>query len=71
MFTDDFFAGPTLGDVTGDGSVTLSDTLLAAQFAARIQIPFEWQYQKADLNHSGMIEFADVIAIAKKAIQQG
>ncbi len=71
MFTDDFFAGPTLGDVTGDGSVTLSDTLLAAQFAARIQIPFEWQYQKADLNHSGMIEFADIIAIAKKAIQQG
>lgn len=69
MFTDDFFAGPTLGDVTGDESINLNDTLLAAQFAARVQIPFEWQRQRGDLNHSGMIEFADVIAIAKIAVQ--
>lgn len=69
MFTDNFFAGPTLGDVTGDGSVTLSDTLLAAQFAAKIQIPFDWQNEKGDLNQTGQIEFADVIAIAKIAIQ--
>lgn len=69
MFTDNFFAGPFLGDVTDDGSVTLSDTLLAVQFAVRIQDPTDKQRQRADLNNSGIIEFADVIAIAKMAIQ--
>ncbi len=69
MFTDNFFAGPFLGDVTDDGSVTLSDTLLAVQFAVRIQDPTDKQRQRADLNNSGIIEFADVIAIAKMAVQ--
>lgn len=69
MFTDPFVQNPATGDVTEDGQVRLDDVLLAVQFAARIKTPTPKQIQKGDINMTGSIEFADVLAIAKIAVQ--
>ena len=56
-----------MGDFDGSGEVTLSDTLMAAKYAAKVQTPTAEQIAIGDINQSGAIEFADVIAIAKTA----
>lgn len=58
---------PVMGDFDGSGEVTLSDTLTAAKYAAKVQTPTAEQIAIGDINQSGAIEFADVIAIAKIA----
>ena len=56
-----------LGDVNGDGSVTITDVVLAAQFAVG-KTPSVFIEENGDVNGDGNINITDVVIIANIAV---
>jgi hypothetical protein len=56
-----------LGDVSGDGQVTMLDAALVLRYTMGAALS-ESQKQKADINSDGLINTADALAIARKAL---
>jgi hypothetical protein len=59
-----------MGDLNGDGAVTIADALLALQFAIGLQTPTAAQIAIGDLKQHGTIDIADVVAILNKTVGQ-
>lgn len=58
-----------LGDLNGDGKVTVADATLALRFAVNIQKPTASQLQAGDLDGNGKIEVKEVTRILRYAVK--
>ena len=56
------------GDVNGDGSVDISDALLAMRCAMGIITLTTEQYAEADVNGDGSVDISDALIIMRKAM---
>lgn len=54
-----------LGDVNGDGSITISDCVLVTQHANEVSVLEGTPLKLADTNHDGKVDKSDAIAIMK------
>gem|GEM_PF-1907478 len=57
-----------LGDLNGDGQVSVADVTIALQIAVGLKTPTPAQLQAGDLNHEGKITIADVTRILRYAV---
>jgi uncharacterized repeat protein (TIGR02543 family) len=60
-----------LGDVDGNGTVTMADALLVARYIAGLSTLTAPQLLAADLNHDGIMSMMDVLLIARIAVGLG
>ncbi|MGQ9524521.1 MAG: sugar-binding protein [Armatimonadota bacterium] len=71
-FTPALWAGPpvavVLGDINGDGKVTIPDVTITLQLAVGVGTPTSAQLAAGDLNKNGKIDIADVIKILRAAV---
>jgi len=58
-----------LGDVNGDGKVSVADATLALRFAVGMQKPTASQLQAGDLDGNGKIEVKEVTRILRYAVK--